>query len=311
MNSSTPYEIPKEPGRWRAILLAAFVHAVLLGFLWFGVHWQNETPIAVEAEVWSPQPREAAPRPVPQPEPEPEPEKPEPRPVVQEPPKPVVPEPPIEKPDIALEQEKKRLALEKKKREEQEQAERLAKQKKDEAERQAKLKQQEEEKERLVRLKQQEAQKQAEKEKADKERKLAEEKRRQEEEFDKQLAKIREEDMKRMAAGITGSGGSGDAARSQGGRADASYAQRLGAKIKSNTIFNAPDELPGNPSVEYVLELLPDGSLKGQPRKTKSSGVPGFDEAVLRAIERSQPYPRNNSGVVPPSLIVSQKLKDQ
>lgn len=315
MKQSTPYHVPKEPGRWRSIALAAFVHAVLLGFLWIGVSWQNETPVTIEAEVWSPQPREAAPPPVPQPEPEPA-KEPEPKPVVQEPPKPAVTEPPIEKPDIALEQEKKRKALEQKKREEREEAERIAKQKqkekeKEEAERQAKLKKQEEEKQLLAKQKQQEALKQAEKEKAEKAKKLAEAKRKEEEAaYEKQLAKAREDEMKRLTAGIAGTGGSGDAAKSQGGRADAGYAQRLGAKIKSNTIFNAPDDLPGNPAVEYVVELLPDGSLKGTPRKVKSSGVPGFDEAVLRAIERSQPFPRNSAGVVPSSLIVSQKPKD-
>ena len=72
MKPVVQYEIPKEPGRWRAITLAVAVHGALLVMLWIGVRWQNDTPLVVEAEVWSPQVREAAPKPQPPPEPEPE-----------------------------------------------------------------------------------------------------------------------------------------------------------------------------------------------------------------------------------------------
>jgi colicin import membrane protein len=107
-----------------------------------------------------------------------------------------------------------------------------------------------------------------------------------------------------------GAGGSGEAPKAQGSRADAGYVSRVAAKIKSNTTFNVPDDLPGNPAVEYSVELLPDGSLRGL-RKLKGSGVPGFDEAVRRAIERSQPYPPDKSGTVPSGFTVSHKPKDQ
>src|SRR5437879_6461925 len=108
MTDTTFYSIPQEPGRWRAIALAALVHVALLAFLWIGVRWQNETPVAVEAEVWSLQPQEAAPEPKPQPEPkivEQPLEKPEPAP----PPVKVIPQPPVvaptlPNPDIALQQ---------------------------------------------------------------------------------------------------------------------------------------------------------------------------------------------------------------
>ena len=84
MNDASPYKIPKEPGRWRAFTLAALVHLALVAMLWIGVRWQNETPVAVEAEVWSPQAQQAAPKP----QPEPEPEQPPPPPRVVETPKP-------------------------------------------------------------------------------------------------------------------------------------------------------------------------------------------------------------------------------
>jgi colicin import membrane protein len=302
MTDANPYIVPKEPGRWRALTLAALVHAALLAFLWIGVHWQSETPSTIEAEVWSPQPREAAPIPEPVQAPEPQPQ---PQPVIKEVPTPKVVEPPVVKPDIALEQEKKRKALEEKKRQEED---RLAKEKKREQEEKKRL-----EEERLAKLKlKEEESKRLEKEQAEKAKKEAAEKKRKQEEAEaKLLAKMRDEDMRRMTGGVTGTGGTGDAEKSQGGRASAAYGGKVGAKIKSNTIYNVSQNLAGNSPVEYAIDLLPDGSLRGTPRKIRSSGVPGFDEAVLRAIDKSQPFPRDEkTGTVPSSLTISHKPKD-
>jgi colicin import membrane protein len=290
MTDATPYIVPKEPGGGRALVFAALVHAALLLFLWIGVTWQSETPVTIEAEVWDPVAREAAPLPEPPKEKEPEPD---PKPVVKEPPKPKVEEPPVVKPDIALEKEKKRKEEEKKKRLE------------DEAKEKKRL---EEEKQKLAKLKEEEAKR--EKEKAEKAKKEAAEKKRKQDEADqKLLAKIREDELKRMT-GAVGTGGTGEAPKSQGGRADGDYVQRIAAKIRSNIAFIVPEGLQGNPPVEYEVRLLPDGSVAGI-RKLKSSGVPGFDEAVSRAIERSQPYPRDKSGAVPATFIGIHKPKDQ
>jgi colicin import membrane protein len=279
MTDATPYTVPREPGRWRALTFAALVHAALFAFLWIGVRWQNDTPATIEAEVWSPQPREAAPLPEPVKAPEPLPQ-----PVIKDTPKPKAIEPPVVKPDIALEQEKKRKAQEKKQLDE----------------------------EKLAKLKQEEL-KALQKEKADKAKKDAAEKKLKQDEADsKLLAKIRQEDMKRMAGGVTGTGGTGDAEKSQGGRADAGYGQRIAVRIKSHTVFNVPDGLADNPPVEYAIDLLPDGSLRGVPRKLKSSNIPGFDEAVLRGIDKSQPFPRDEkTGNVPSRITVSHRPKDQ
>ena len=298
MSDAAPYSVPKEPGRWRALLLAAAVHAVLIAFLWFGVRWQNDTPVTVEAEVWDQLPQEAA-KPAPEPEPAPEQKiEPKPEPQADANPKPQAEpmEKPAENPDIALEQEKKKRRQEEEKRE---RDEKLAKEK---AERRA------EEKRRVEQAKAEAARKLAEKEKTEALRKAEAEKKRKQEAADAELlAKIREEETRRIHSSLAGSG---NAARTQGQRADADYAQRLGAKIKSNTVFDVSERLEGNPAVEYQVELLPDGSLRGTPRKLKSSGIPGFDGAVLRAIEKSQPFPPDKSGNVPSVLTVSQKPKD-
>lgn len=293
MTDATPYIVPKEPGRGRAIVFAALVHAALFAFLWIGVRWQSETPVTIEAEVWSPEVREAAPLPEPVKAPVKVPE-PVPQPVVKEPPRPKVEEPPVPKPDIALEQEKKRKAEQEKKRLEEE---RLAKEKK-------RL-----EEEKLAKL---EEAKRLEKEKAEKAKKEAAEKKRKQEEADaKLLAKLREEDMKRITGGVTGTGGTGDAPKSQGGRASAGYGAKIAAKIKSNTIYVVPESLAGNPPVEYSIDLLPDGSVR-DVRKLKSSGIPGFDEAVARAIDKSAPFPKDEkTGTVPSSVTISHKPKDQ
>jgi len=115
------------------------------------------------------------------------------------------------------------------------------------------------------------------------------------------------QDARRLAAG--GTDGSGKAAISTGGRrADASYVQRVGAKIKSNTIFNVPGNV-SNQAVEYDIDLLPDGSIRGI-RKRKPSGIPGFDEAVMRAIQKSAPFPPDKNGRVPQGFSLSHKPKD-
>jgi len=59
-----------------------------------------------------------------------------------------------------------------------------------------------------------------------------------------------------------------------------------------------------------VINLFPDGSLKGPVKKTKSSGNLAFDEAVEKAIDKSQPFPRDKSGEVPSSLTIVHRMKD-
>lgn len=132
--AGVPYSVPPEPSRWSSLLLAALVHAGLLGFLAIGVNWQSEEPPSIEAEIWDVQTEMAAPPAPPQPEPVPQPEpEPTPPPRVEEP---VQPAPP----DIALEREKQR-----KLKEQEEKAQRIAEEK-------AKKQKEKEEKEKLAKL---------------------------------------------------------------------------------------------------------------------------------------------------------------
>lgn len=343
MADTTPYSVPKEPGRWRAIALAVVVHAALFAFLWIGIRWQSETPVAIEAEVWDMQAKDAAPKqampppetakPEVQPEPKPEPKpRPEPEEISKPAPRPEV-KAPVEKPDIALEQERKKKEKAKREEEEREarlkeEKERIEKEKLARIEKEKKALAEKEKKEQLEKEKKELAKKEKEKEKqlalekekaelakkekaeAEKQAKAEAEKKRQDAQMAKLLAQSRK-DMQKNLAGPAGSGGTGTAAKSQGMRGDPSYAAKVAAKIKSNTAFVVPADLQGNPAVEYDVQLFPDGSLRGAPRKVKSSGIPAFDEAVRRAIELSAPFPADKSGSMPSGFPVIHRPKEQ
>ena len=260
--------------QWQSLTLAGLVHLLLFAFLVIGVQWQSSETVAVEAEIWDLTTREAAPLPV-------APELPveEPKPIV-EAPKEI--EKVIEKedPEIAIAQEKKRKQLEKEK----------------EREKQAELDKLELKKAELELAK---------KKAAEEKKRLAKEKAAQD--------KIFEENMRRLDGQVvkSGSGGLGDALKSTGNnRGDPSYNAKVAAKIKSNTIYVVSDNTSSNPTVEFVIQLFPDGSLKGPIKKTKSSGILAFDDAVAKAIEKSQPFPRDKSGEVPSSLNLVHRMKD-
>ncbi len=298
----------------RALGLALLMHVLLLGFLWTGISWQNVTPVAVEAEIWSPIARSAAPPPEPTPEPAPAPEpvKPEP---VKPPPKPVAEPEPVKNrqpdPDIALEKEKKRKELEKKLAEEKERKE-LAKKELEKKE----LEKKELEKKRLA--EEQEKKKLAEEQKrkqdeaaAEEKRKQAEEQQRKQEEqqAEQRRKKQREDDLKRLQA-QAGDGVSGDAERASAPKISKAYAQIIGNKIKNATIMPPLTEISGNAAVEYAIELTPDGSVR-DIRLLRPSGIPAFDQAVRRAIDKAAPYPADpETGKVPSSLVISHRPRD-
>jgi colicin import membrane protein len=311
------YQIPAEPGRLRALGLALLVHLVLLGLLWFGVSWQSDTPVAVEAEIWNPVAREAAPPPPPPPEPVPEPpksappvESPKPVPTA-EPVKPKLPDP-----EIALEKDKKRKQekeeADRKKKEQL--AEKKAREEEDKRKKLAEAQEKDKEKKKLAELdkqKQAEEQKRKEQQAAEEKKRLAEDQQRKQEEAaaEQRAKKRRDEDLRRQMQ-LAGEGGAGDAEKSQGPRSDGGYARRVAGLIKSHTILPQSD-IPGNPAVEYTVELLPDGSLRGEPKMTRSSGIPAFDQAVRRAIDKTAPFPPDPAtGKVPSSISISHRPKD-
>lgn len=128
-----------------------------------------------------------------------------------------------------------------------------------------------------------------------------EEQRKKEE--DAKLAALREKNLKRMMgqAGTTGDASStGTAARSAG--PSAGYAGRIKARIRPNIVFT--DNPSGNPVAEIEVSLTADGKIVGQ-KLLKTSGLPAWDEAVQRAIERTEVLPRDIDGRVPPTMVIT------
>jgi colicin import membrane protein len=243
--------------------LALGVHVLFVLFLVFGVSWQTQHPAAVMVDLWetlpetSPpaaKPRPQRPEKVAKPEKAAKPEK------VAAVRKPVEKEPPPPKvPDIALEK------------------------KKAEAEQLKKLKamQAEEEKAR------------AEAAKASHEKQVAEQKRQA------LLRQMEEEDLKQRVA-ADAAANEARLARLTEARAAASkqqaevaslvgqYRDQISSKVRGNT--RLPDDLKGNPEVRCLVKLLPTGEVLSV-RVTKTSGNPAYDDAVVRAIEKSSPLP--------------------
>ena len=263
---------PATPGLLRSIGLAVLAHTLLVAALTWGVSWKHGAQIvAVEAELWSSVPVQAAP------------------PLVEEPPAPQPPPTPVPKAapqvsnaDIALEREKERKAKEK-------------------------LNKEKLEKEKLA------------KEKLALEKKAAEEKKKKELEAQKKdelkakeetkLVEQRRQDNIQRMTGLAGASGgpsaTGSALKSAG--PSASYAGRIIARVKPNIVFT--EDISDNPTAWVEVRTSPDGTIVGRSL-SKSSGNKTWDEAVLKAIDKTEILPRNVDGRVPSSLTITFRPKD-
>ena len=270
---------PPAPGLVRALALAVLAHAFLLAALTWGVHWKREAAtLSVEAELWSALPQEAAPQALEVPLPAaPEPVPP-PVPVAEPAPVPVEPA----KVDIAIEQEK--LRLKKLKEKELIEKKRLQEKEKQQQERQA----------------------------AEEKKKVELEKQRKQALLAKQEAqKIeaqRSDNLKRIA-GLAGASGApdakGTALRSSG--PSGSYAGRISARIKPNIVFT--EEIAGNPVADVEVRSAPNGTILSR-KLIKSSGLKAWDDAVLKAIDKTEKLPPDTDGQVPASMIIGFRPKD-
>ena len=300
---------PRPPGRMRAIALAVLAHAVLVIALTWGVNWKSTSDQpAVEAELWAAVPQQAAPRaeaPPPPPAPEPRPQ-PAPAPPPPAPPPPRQVEPDTRDADIALQQQKKREDELKKKRELQLEREKRERERKED-ERRDRLEQEKKERQ----LAQQKAEREkAEKAEQEKQKKLAEDKRRKAEEArDAKEADARHQANVRRMQGLAGATGgetaTGTALRSAG--PSGSYGGKVAATVKPNIVY--PDQVDGNPRAEVEVRAAPDGTIVGA-RITQSSGNKAWDDAVIRALQRTETLPRDVDGRVPSSLVIGFRPKD-
>ncbi len=294
---------PPESG-WRmglGAMLAGGAHLLLILALAWGVNWNSRTPDGVEAELWSAVPQIAAPRaatPPPAPTPPPEPVKPPPK------PKPDTPPQPTEQ-----ELRNAQIAIEKAKQEEQ---------KKKDAERERREKERELEKQREKALeKEREREQEKEREKREAEKKAAADKEKRKEQEEQRKAKeqlekteaARQQMLKRMQGQADGTGDPGSAGKAaQSSGPSAGYAGRIKAKVKPNIVFIDKDNIQGNPEADVEVRLAPDGRILSQ-RIIASSGVKEWDDAVLRAIERTEKLPLDD-GKVPSVMVLTFRPKD-
>jgi len=82
-----------------------------------------------------------------------------------------------------------------------------------------------------------------------------------------------------------------DAASAQQ-KALAGYTDKIRGKIKGNIVL--PQDIKGNPEAVFEVVQLPTGQVLNVKLK-KSSGHRGYDEAVERAILKSDPLPKPDS----------------
>ena len=292
--------MPQRPdGIGKGMALAILVHVGLLIALAFGVAWRSQTPAGVSAELWAAVPQVAAPTPV---ETKPAPTPPQPAPPQPAPPKAEEPPKPSQAQidaQIAIEKEQ----AERKQRELREQQQREQQQREQqqrEREQQQRELEQRKEKERLEKAEREKAEKLA----AQKQREL--EAKRQKEEEARQ-AKVREDNLKRILsqAGTGSPDSSGTAARDAG--PSASYAGRIIARVKPNIVLT--NDVPGNPVAVVEVRCAADGAIVGS-RLVKSSGNKEWDDAVLRALDRTAILPRDTDGRVPSPMLLEFRPRD-
>ncbi len=305
---------PPPPGTGRSLGLALLVHLLLMVALTAGIQWNQDNSLSVEAELWAAVPMAVAPKLVEaEPPPPPPPPPPAPKEMVKPPPEPTS----NVDADIALAKRKKQLEEDKKKQETLE-AERLKKELlKKEEEKKAKLKEKEQKeiKDKALKEKELKEKEKKEKERKEKELKDKETKKLQEQKEakpspaeTKKLEALRQENMKRIAgmAGATGDENATGTAQRSAGPSD-SYSGRIRGRIKPNITFT--EDIASNAPAEVEVRCAPDGTIVGK-KLIKSSGNAAWDNAVLKAIDKTEILPRDIDGRIHSPLVISFRPKD-
>jgi colicin import membrane protein len=270
-----------------------------------GIQWNQDNSLSVEAELWAAVPMAVAPKLVEaEPPPPPPPPPPAPKEMVKPPPEPTS----NVDADIALAKRKKQLEEDKKKQETLE-AERLKKELlKKEEEKKAKLKEKEQKELKDKALKEKELKEKEKKEKERKEKELKDKEAKPSPADTKKLEAMRQENMKRIAgmAGATGDENATGTAQRSAGPSD-SYGGRIRGRIKPNITFT--EDIASNAPAEVEVRCAPDGTIVGK-KLIKSSGNAAWDNAVLKAIDKTEILPRDIDGRIHSPLVISFRPKD-
>ena len=280
----------ESPGKFSALLLTILVHLALIAFLVIGIRWQHQsaagdgpmevtlvapaTPSAPARRVEPPPepPKPEPPKPEPEPEPEPEPPKPVPAP---EPPK------PAEKPaDIALKKEPEKPKKEEPKPE-------PPKPKKEEPKKEPPKKKEEKKKE------------------PPKPKEKPKPKVNEADYLNDLLnqatnSAAQDAEARKAAAALSGASavaGGGN----RGTNTDPGYADRIRQRVRSN--LTLPPGVSGNPEGEFFVTQTPQGRVLSV-RLARSTGDRALDDAIERAIRKSDPLPLPNSGEAERELLL-------
>ena len=265
-------EPPEDHTGEKAGLTASLMaHLALVAFFVIGLNWNVEEPAAFEAVLWSEMPANE-PIAVQQPKPEPVPEPPKPEPVVETPPPPPKPvEPPKAEIELPKPEPKKPEPKPEPKKPEPKPEPKKPEPKKPEPKPEPKKPEP-----------------------------------KPEPKLDPELAKkLRQEELARIMGGSpnTGSTSAGTS------RNKAQYSDRIRQYVRSKLVFPGADSVDGNPEAVFEVRQLPNGEIVSITQK-KSSGLPAWDSAVERALQRSSPLPRAEDGSVEPVLVLSFRPKD-
>ena len=311
----TIFDPPPAGGKRRAFALALLAHLLLVLALAWGLRWKKDAQdMAVDAELWSAVAQTAAPQATHVPPPPPPPvarPQPKPTPVPEPKPTPQVQDDSAREAELALEQQKKRE--EQAKRQAEQQA-RLQAQRQEETERQAAAKK--------AKAAQQAAEAEAAKQAAAQQATAikAAQQQAKTEQAKEDAARVQRTTHQLMAlagadlAGMTNTPVSGQG-KTPGGTAkrdagpSAGYAARLRARVKPNITYPDLSNISGNPRAEVEISASPDGTII-ERHLTKSSGVPSWDAAVLRAIDKTQVLPPDVDGRVPSPIIFEFRPND-
>jgi len=287
--------IPRSPGGTApGAAMSLIAHVALVAALAHGVNWHAPEPTTVSAELWAAVPQVAAPAAAVETAPAaapvltpPAPPPPAPRPTAAE-----RAAPPPPDPQIAIEKAR-RAKAEKARIEKDEQIAKVKAEqdrlRREKAEKAEKAERAAAEKQRLAQAR----------EAAEQRDKVAEEAR---------LAKQREDNLRRMMGQLGGTGEPNSrGAAATDAAPSATYAGKLVKAIKANLIFDWRG--PGNPPAVVEVRSAPSGTIMGRTL-VKSSGNKEWDEAILRAIDRTAKLPIDTDGRVPATLTITFRPQD-
>lgn len=116
----------------------------------------------------------------------------------------------------------------------------------------------------------------------------------------KKIDDARKQNLARIKDMMGEPGGSPGGKAAQTAGPSASWAGRVSARVKPNFVYTEP--ISGDPTVEVELKLSPDGTIIGR-KIVKGSGDSRLDDAILRAIDKTETLPRDTDGTVPSSVV--------